>query len=789
MKISWQWLKQFVIAPVSVEEAAERLTLLGLEEDGIKPVSVNFSQVVIGQIVDVAPHPQADRLQLCQVEVGNSEPLEIVCGAANARAGIKVACALVGANLGGIQIKQVKMRGVVSSGMLCSEQELGLSTASSGIMELPGDAPIGALVYDYMQLDDVVIDIDLTPNRGDCFSVLGVARELAAFYKMPLISPSNCSNHTSALEHVPVIEAQDGCGRFATCVVEGIDTAAQTPLWMVESLRRAGVRSLHPVVDVTNYVMLALGQPLHAYDASTLRGALTARWGCGDRFELIDGRTIEADEEVLVIADDSGALGLAGIMGGAASAVQQHSQCVVLEAAWFHPDAIAGRARRYGLHTEASLRFERGVDYALPQYALEYAAALITEITGGTAGRIVQVDAPSTLPDRGAVALPLSALGADLGIEGIPAGLDVWFEASGFTVKKTADYWMLTPPSWRFDICIPEDLVEEVARFYGYDQLPHQYSGSTLRIQAAPEKYRSRDAVALQLAHQGYQEVITYSFIEGDIQQKWFPEQQGIALENPISQDMNVMRVSLLPGLVQTVVFNQNRQQKRIAIFEQGLRFSAQGTGFDNIAQIPTLAIGYFGLCAPSHWQLKQDQADYYTVKGAIENLLPRRVEWKSDAQQQWAHPYRSARIVLDDVVVGYIGELHPELMDKLGLALPGAVAELNMEAVLEVGLPHFETFSVLPIITRDTSFIVEKSIEFSDLLSHINKKQLEWLSKVCILDVYEGSGVPEGMKSVTLHFVWQAVEKTPTDEQIDDKMQQAIQILQAAYPTIELRR
>ena len=783
MLISWQWLNEMTPMSVGLEEAAEKLTLLGLEVDGIQTVCGTFSQVVVGQVLSVDAHPQADRLKVCQVDVGAAKALNIVCGAANVRANLKVACALVGAQVGDLNIAETELRGVQSQGMLCSEKELGMATVSSGIFVLPDDAPIGQAVYDYLKLDDKIINIDLTPNRGDCFSQLGVARELAAYYDQPLLSSPTIAESQHDQTHPPKISAPEACGRFLTCVLHNINPSAQSPFWMVEKLRRAGLRAIHPVVDVTNYVMLEGGQPLHAYDAKKISGHLGARWAKDqESLELLDGQTIHLDERTLVIADDEQALGLAGVMGGMSSAVSDATTDVILEVAWFTPLHLAGLARRYGLHTDASLRFERGVDFERQVEAMNRAVVLLQQICGAQAGPIAESKSEA-LPTQKPVTLTHEKLSAYLGQQiDMKAALN-WFESSGFKIETRTKDWLVWGPTWRYDITIEEDLIEEVARFIGYDKLAQFRTSGQIRIEAHSEVQRSPDEVAQTLVNLGFQEVICYSFVDKKQQDQLYPDTPSIPLINPISQDLGVMRLSLLTGLLQTVQKNQNRQEEKIAIFEQGLTFNVtdKDQGFAGVAQTPTLGLALFGEKQPNHWQAKNQPVNFYTLKGVVEQLLAKTehvVQWQSSGLPSWAHPGQSAIIEVNGEAKGIVAVLHPKIAQAFELTMPGVVAELALDALLSVPTPQWQPTSNMPKIKRDLSFLIDSAQSSTSIIDQIKAEQIEWLNDIVVYDLYSGSGIEPDKKSLCLRFIWQADLITPTDEQIDDKMNTIVRLL-----------
>ena len=798
MQISWKQLNQMVSLPVDVNVVAEKLTLLGLEVDAVERISVQFSQVVVAQITSIEKHPQADKLRVCAVDTGKSV-LQIVCGASNARAGLKVACIVEGGVLPGLTIKRTTLRGVESQGMLCSRKELNLGSDDNGIMELALDAPIGMPLEEYLQLDDWVIDIALTPNRGDCYSVLGVSRELAAIYNCPQFefTEEYAPNHQD--QHHGSSLAPEACARFSTCVVHNVNSQAKTPDWMVESLRRANVRSVHPVVDVTNFVMLELGQPLHAYDASKINGSLKARWAdSNEKLSLLDGRTITMDENTLVIADDNEAVGLAGIMGGGSSSVDADTSEILLEAAWFNPIRLAGVARRFSMHTEASLRFERGVDPYIQTVALQRAASLIQSICGAQTGPINTWEDNSYLPELMTVELKKSKMASCIGADVVSPALEKWFAEIGFELTTNEDSWTIKPPTWRFDIAIAEDVVEEVARFNGYDQLPQlKRADSGRMIQPIPEILERPATVLQRLVDVGMQEIITYSFVDNQQQKHLFPDTQAIALSNPISADKSVMRLSLVTGMLEVVKRNQNHQHERIAIFERGLTFVPTGDAidFDSIEQKKCLGLAWYGKHHCENWQSINKNADFFVLKGVVEMLLrygmgkagEKTVEWRSDELPSWMHPHQSAVLCVDGEKLGFVAVLHPVIAKKLDIHLSGALAQLDWSLLSQQPLPNYQPVSMQPRVRRDLSLVIPKSLPVAQLLTHIKTLGLDALVENGVFAEYDGQGIESGMRSVSFYFIWQAFDFTHTDSLIEDKMQTIVTSLQASFE-IKLR-
>jgi phenylalanyl-tRNA synthetase beta chain len=790
VNISEQWLREWVSPELTTEELAHQITMAGLEVEAIDPVAGNFSGVVVAEIVSAEQHPDADKLRVCQVNTG-SETVQIVCGAPNARAGLKAPLAQVGALLpGDFEIKQAKLRGMESQGMLCAEQELGLSDASDGLMELAADAPVGADIRDYLQLDDKVIEIGLTPNRADCLGIAGIAREVGLLNNMPVKPLAYDKVSESIQDTFPVeLQAADRCPRYVGRIIKGVDVSRPSPLWLQEKLRRCGVRSIDAVVDVTNYLLLELGQPMHAFDFDKLRGGIVVRTAeQGESLELLDGQTVELTPDTLVIADHSGPVAMAGIMGGQATAVGESTTNIFLEAAFFTPDLLAGMARSYGLHTDSSHRFERGVDFKLQIEAMERASQLLLDIVGGEAGPVQEVVSAGDLPVFSDVVLRAARIEKLLGFDLEGSEVERILSGLGLGVTATGEGWICSVPSWRFDIAIEADLLEELARVYGYNRLPVTHIHADLVIPAKPETVLSPRALRRHLGASGYREAITYSFVDPKLQQLFDPELEPVALSNPISADMAVMRTSLLPGLVTAVLRNTNRQQPRVRMFETGLRFLPGKSG---LRQVPTLGIVVTGQRFAESWASAAEAADFFDLKGDLQSLLaltrePESFEFKA-GQRAALHPGQTAVITRNGHDCGYIGALHPTASAELGLNAALYVCEIDLESVLETRLPAFSELSKFPDVRRDLAVVVDKSVPAAELMENVRAVAGSYLTDLRLFDVYEGKGIDPKRKSLALGLTFRDQSRTLGDEDVNLAVGQVIDLLEKNYKA-ELR-
>ena len=780
MKLPLSWLREWVDLPADASAIAQRLTSLGFEVESLQPVAPAFDGVIVAEIQSIAPHPQADKLRVCTVNAGSgAAPLQIVCGAPNARAGLRTALAQVGAELpNDLRIKAAKLRGVESAGMLCSARELGLNVEGEGILEFPSDAPVGKGVRDYLELDDWILELGITPNRGDAMSVLGIARELAAAYGVALKSPSAGRGKAVVVDsaaRVPVrLVAGAGCGRFLSRAVQGIRAGGQSPHWLQERLRRAGLRPISPVVDVTNYIVLELGQPMHAYDRAQLRGTIVARRAqVAEPVTLLDGRTIALESDVLTIADDSGVIGLAGIMGGERTSISEQTTDLFLEVAWFEPGAIAGRARRHGLLTDASQRFERGVDPALQERALERATQLILELTGGSAGPVDLQELPGRLPARTPVVLRQSRLARVLGREFEPRQITQQLQALGMQVEPQGEgQSRVTPPSWRFDIHIEADLIEEVARSVGFDQIPEQPAVGHRRLRLMPEAKIEERAVLQLLAARGFHEIVSFGFVDPALQKQLLGPQAAATLRNPIASDLAVMRLSLWPGLVQAALQNLRRQQERCKLVELATVFRPDAKGA--VIETPMVAGLAVGPRLPEQWGAVRAGLDFHDLKGDVQALLAISgqngvLTWAPlDGPPPALHPGRCAAVLRDGARIGVIGELHPRLANALELPAEVQLFELDLAQVTEAAPTRFAPVSVFPQIRRDLSFSVDADESFSRIEAHVKVAASRHLRELRLFDVYTGKGVETGRKSVALGLILQDVSRTLTDEEAD---------------------
>ncbi|EKO3902682.1 phenylalanine--tRNA ligase subunit beta [Vibrio fluvialis] len=774
MKFSESWLREWVNPAVTTGELTHQITMAGLEVDDVLPVAGTFTGVKVGHVVECGQHPDADKLRVTKVDVGEEELLDIVCGAPNCRQGLKVAVATVGAVLpGDFKIKKAKLRGQPSHGMLCSFSELGIDVESNGIMELAEDAVIGTDFREFLALDDVTIDVDLTSNRADCFSLRGMAREVGVLNRADVTEPS-VAPVAPAIDATLSIEvkAPAACPRYLGRIVKNVNVQAQTPLWMQEKLRRCGIRSIDPVVDITNYVMLEQGQPMHAFDLAKIDGGIVVRLAeQGEKLTLLDGSEAELNADTLIIADHNKALAIAGIFGGEHSGVSTETKDVLLECAFFAPDHIRGRARSYGLHTDSSMRFERGVDYALQFAAMERATQLLIDICGGEVAPVVAAESDADLPKPNTVALRRTKLDNLLGHHIADADVVEILQRLGMTVETTAEGWTATAPTWRFDIAIEQDLVEEVGRIYGYDNIPNQAPAAALNMNLHKEANLPLKRVRDLLVDRGYHEAITYSFVEPEQQKLIVPDVEPLILPNPISADMSAMRLSLIQGLLNTVVHNQKRQQPRVRLFEQGLRFIPDQAAENGMRQEPILAGVISGTRGEEHWNLETATVDFFDLKGDVEAILELTANGKAysfaAAKHPALHPGQSAAIVLDGKEIGVIGTVHPELERKFGLNGRTIVFEIEWSAINTKVIPEAVALSKFPSNRRDIAVVVDDAVASGDIVNACLEQGGEFLKDAKLFDVYVGKGVEDGKKSLAIALTLQSAERTLEDADI----------------------
>ena len=785
MRFNEAWLREWVNPDIDTDTLVHQLTMAGLEVDAVEPAAAPFTGVVVGEIVSCEPHPDADKLRLCQVSDGETT-FPVVCGAPNAREGLKAPFAKIGAQLpGDFKIKKAKLRGQPSEGMLCGGSELGLEDLIDGLLELPADAPVGADIRDWLSLDDTVIEVDLTPNRADCLSLRGIAREVGVLNRAPVSEPAAEPLAATVDASFPVaVEDAEGCPRYLGRVIRGIDPAAATPLWMAERLRRAGLRSIDPVVDVTNYVLLELGQPLHAFDLNKLDGGIVVRKAqAGEQLKTLDDQTLELRDDTLVIADGSGPVALAGIMGGRPTAVSEGSTDLFLECAFFNPLTIVGKARSYGLHTDSSHRYERGVDPALQHRAIERASALLVAIAGGEAGPVTEHGDPARLPVATPIPLRAARVNALLGISLADADIEDILTRLGMDLSADGEgSWSVTPPSWRFDMAVEEDLIEELARVYGYENLPSRVPAGTPAGQPEGEHVLPLRRLSDALRDRGYLEAITYSFVAPDLLAKVDPDHPPLALLNPISADLGVMRTNLFAGLLHAAGHNLNRQIDRLRLFETGLRFVP---GAEGLNQEPMVAGLLYGSARPAHWEGKPREVDFYDLKGDVEALVA-----LSDAdafafrpgQHPALHPGQCAELVRDGAVVGYLGKLHPRLAKELDLPKDLYLFELALAPLRDGVLPHFEPVSDQPRVQRDLAFVMDDQVAAGELVAAVRAACDAHLREVRIFDVYQGEHIEAGRKSLALTLTFQDPSRTLRDAQVNDLVDQVVTQLKQQF-------
>ena len=791
MKIAESWLREWVNPDLDTAELGHQLTMLGHEVDALDTEGAGLENVVIAEVADVAKHPDADKLSLCKVDDGSGELVDVVCGAPNVVKGMKTPFAKPGVKLpNGMKLRKAKIRGVVSNGMLCSAVEIGLGEESDGIMSLGQAAVTGSSLIDYLKLPDAVIDLDLTPNRGDCFSVLGIARDVAALTGAAL-KDTDVAPVAATVDDVHAVELVEpaGCPRFAGRVIRGIDPAATSPIWMTERLRRSGLRAISPVVDITNYVMLELGQPLHAYDCARLQGPIRPRLAqSGEKVTLLDEKIVELNADTMIITDDSGPIGIAGMMGGLSTAVSDDTKDVFFEAAFWPPEFMAGRARAYGMHTDASMRFERGVDPEGQARAIERATELLLEIAGGDAGPLVDETSQAHLPTRADITLRKDRLTRLLGVEVADAEVMEILTGLAMGVAVVDGGWQVSPPSHRFDIEIEPDLIEEIARIHGYDSIPEVSAFAQSPLETVTETTVDMNSAASTLIARDYQEVVTYSFIDAAANESFTGSTSELILSNPISSEMSVMRASLWPGMAAAAAANNARQQDRVRLFEISKSFHGALGNHTEVVRIGGLATGPVN---PEQWGIKAESVDFFDIKADVEALLAlagneSEIIFRA-AEHPALQPGQSAEIVRDDEVIGVLGKLHPKIAEQYDLKRATYLFELDAEKTLASAAPMAATISKFPAIRRDIAVVVDEAVSADDLVSVIEKSSPDLIQGVRIFDIYKGQGIEAGRKSVAIGLILQETSRTLTDDDADEVMAAVIKQLRNQFAA-ELR-
>ena len=782
MKFSENWLRTFVNPPCSSNELAHALTMAGIEVESVQPVASLFDKVVVAEVLSVEKHPTADRLKVCNVKTGKTEEdlLQIVCGAPNVNAGIKVPCALIGANLPNFVIKKTKLRGVDSAGMLCSAKELGISDAAEGLLLLPRDAPVGVDFRNYYGLNDNIFTLSLTPNRADCLGMFGLAREVAAITANKLQIPeiNSIAPDTEDSLGVDVI-ATEACPLYCGRIIRDIHLDVLTPLWITQRLERSGLRSINPVVDITNYVLLETGQPLHAFDLAKINGAIQVRYAFAyEKIQLLNGDEVDLNPDLLIIADEHKPLALAGIMGGLESSVTLGTTDIFLEGAFFIPAAISGKSFGLGFSSDSAYRFERGVDFAATNNALERATYLIQTICGGRVGPVTEVK--HQLPQRYAVKVRTERIKRVLGIDITKEHTNDYFKRLGFEFSVHGDVFNVTPPTYRFDLTIEEDFIEELARIFGYDHIPVHLPRTYMAMLPVSEAERSHTEIKHLLMARDYQEVINYAFVDADWERDFADNSKPVTLKNPIASQMSVMRSTLIGGLISNLQFNLNRKQNRMRLFEMGCCFLRNDESDYN--QIEMLAGLSYGDIASEQWGIPARNADFYDIKADIEALCRNQVIFFKKFSHPALHPGKSAQIYIEDKSIGWLGELHPRWQKKYGLQRNAVLFELKVENLLPKSLPVAREISKFPPVRRDIAIIVDSEISVHSLLSTMNSQKSAIISDISLFDIYRGKGMESTKKSLAFRVLLQDTEKTLTDEEADFAVTSLIKILESKF-------
>jgi phenylalanyl-tRNA synthetase beta chain len=777
MQFSESWLRSFVNPKLSSDELGHALTMAGLEVEEQQPAGAVFNSVVIGEIVEAVKHPDADRLQVCKVNVGK-ETLQIVCGASNARVGLKAPCALVGAELPGISIKQAKVRGVESFGMMCSEKELGLAAEASGLLELPADAPTGQDIREFLSLNDNLFTLKLTPNRADCLSILGIARDVAAITGAPLNGMPVTRMDIGSQASVSVnVHAPEACPAYFGRVIEGVNAQAKTPDWMIRNLERSGVRSISAIVDITNYVLLELGQPMHAFDLNKLSASIDVRFAkAGESLKLLNDTEVKLKADDLVIADSSGAIALAGIMGGEPTSVSLETTNIFLESAFFTPDVIAGKARRLGLSTDSSFRFERGVDFGNTKSAMERATALMLEICGGKAGEITEV--VNKLPLRQTVNLRYTRLLSVLGITIPQKTVGALLKQLGFEFTENGDVFAVKAPTYRFDIAHEEDLIEEIARLHGYDKIEAIKPIANLSILGAPEAAWNKASMAGVLKDFGYQEVVTYSFVDENWERDLMGNVAPIALKNPIASNLSVMRSGLWGGLLDALTYNLNRKQERVMLFEIGASYFADKKNYKEEMQISGLCYGAF---QPEQWGAEARDVDFYDVKATVDALTNNQAEYRQEAHPA-LHPGQSARVYLHGKALGWLGKLHPKWQQQYSLTKSTLLFELALSPLLQTKVAKYEEVSKFLPVRRDIAIVVDANLPVQTIVDTVNSARINLVQQIQLFDIYQGKGIAENKKSLAFLVLMQDTHKTLLDIEVEAAMAELLKLLEKQF-------
>ena len=786
MQFSEHWLHQFVNPKLDADELGHALTMAGLEVEEQKLAALLFNNVVVGEIISAEKHPDADRLQLCKVDVGQDKPLQIVCGAPNARVGLKAPCAMVGAKLADFKIKRAKVRGIESLGMMCSAKELGLAEEADGLLEFPATATIGQDIREYLDLDDTLYTIKLTPNRADCLSILGVARDVVAITGAPLTLPAiNEASVTTDKTQIVKVNESAACPSYFGRVVEGVNAKVATPDWMVRRLERSGLRSITVIVDITNYVLLELGQPMHAFDLAKISGDINVRFAQKDeQIKLLNDTEAKLVADDLVIADDSGPIALAGIMGGKPTSVTDESNSIFLEAAFFTRDVMAGKARRHGLSTDSSYRFERGVDYGNTKQALERATGLVLDICGGQAGAITE--AVATLPERKAVTLRYARVLSVLGIDISKVETGTLLTQLGFSFTESDDSFVVQAPTYRFDIEREADLIEEVARLHGYDKIPAIAPVANLNMLPLPAATLSMSWLKDSMQSQGYQEVVTYSFVEGSWERDLLANANPITLKNPIASNLSTMRSGLWGGLLDVLTYNLNRKQERAMVFEVGSTFhhadKAQVKSGDNAYREETHVAGLcYGASLPEQWSENERDFDFYDVKALVEMLTHGQAEYRQETHSA-LHPGQSARVYLQGEAIGWIGKLHPKWQQKYDLPKSATLFELEVRLLLSTALPVYEEVSKFIVVRRDIAVVVDDSVEAGAIVDAVVAAKISLLQKIQLFDIYQGKGIEGGKKSLAFLILIQDTHKTIVDSEAEAVMAELLKLLEDKF-------